>query len=131
MARPGHTGRLVEPPDRGIGCSSAGLSTRIHRLVGGNGVVLAVITPGKTGDCPKSLPLTGQLRVARDRGSGVAAAGCDTRRWGTRLERTAAASRGITGVIPEPDDEVGQAKAAGLPAASRSGWTTTTTRAGT
>jgi hypothetical protein len=33
----------VEPPDRGIGRSRGGLSTKIHQLVDGNG--LPLITP--------------------------------------------------------------------------------------
>jgi transposase len=92
------------------------LSTKIHQLVDGNGLPLVVlVTPGQAGDAPMFEPLMAGLRVARP--VGRARTRPDALRgdkaYSSRAIRTHLRRRGITAVIPEPDDQAGHRKRRG------------------
>ncbi len=102
--------RATEPPDHALGRSRGGLSTKVHQLVDGNGLPLVVLlTAGQAGVSPTFLPLMGHLRVARPIGrprtrpDAVRA----HKAYSSRAIRAHPRARGITAVIPEPDDQKG------------------------
>lgn len=74
-----------------------------------------MITAGQAGDSPMFVPLMQQLRVARDLGRPRTRP--DTVRgdkaYSSRAIRGHLRSRGIKGVIPEPDDQKGHRKRRG------------------
>lgn len=112
----------VEPPNRGIGLSRGGLSTKIHQLVDGNGLPLVtVITPGQAGDSPMLLPMPEQLCVARSaswpRTSPDAVRG--GKAYSSRAIRSQLRGRGINAMIPEPRDQQGHASGAAHAAEGR------------
>ena len=97
-----------EPGDHALGRSRGGLSTKIHAAVDGRGRPLVVLfTPGQAGDAPMMLPLLTALRVERPRGrprtrpDRVLA----DKAYSSRAIRAHLRERGITSVIPEPDDQ--------------------------
>ncbi|MDH6197359.1 hypothetical protein M2272_004012 [Mycobacterium frederiksbergense] len=56
----------AEPADHGVGRSRGGLSTKIHHLVDGHGMPLAILTaPGQAGAAPIFPILMGHLQVGR------------------------------------------------------------------
>lgn len=56
----------IEPPDHGIGRSRGGLSTKIHELIDGHGLLLVtLLSPGQAGDSPMFLPRMHHLRATR------------------------------------------------------------------
>ncbi len=103
----------LEPPDRGFGRSRGGLSTTVHQLVDGHGLLLVpLFTSGQAGDSPMLLPLLAELRVARpvgrprtrpDRVRGDKA-------HSSRAIRQHLRSRGIEPVVPGPRDQQGHRK---------------------
>ena len=107
----------VEPADHGIGRSRGGLSTKIHQLVDGAGLPLVVLVgPGQAGDAPMLPVLMEHLRVPR-RGGGRPRTRPDRLRgdkaYSSRAIRGHLRTRGITAVIPEPDDQIGHRKRRG------------------
>jgi transposase len=105
-----------EPGDHGLGRSRGGLSTKIHSAVDGHGRPLAILlTPGQAGDAPMMLPVLAAIRVSRPRGrprtrpDRVLA----DKAYSSRAIRNHLRSRGITAVIPEPDDQQGHRKRRG------------------
>jgi putative transposase len=97
-----------EPGDHALGRSRGGLSTKIHAAVDGHGRPLVILlTAGQAGDAPMMLPLLAALRVGRacgrprTRPDRVLA----DKAYSSRAIRTHLRSRGITSVIPEPDDQ--------------------------
>ncbi|MFR9774052.1 IS5 family transposase [Nocardia sp. SC052] len=61
-----YTNPHVEPPDRAIGRSRRGLSTKVHQIVDGHGLPLVVlVSPGQSGDSPAFRHLLAHLRVPR------------------------------------------------------------------
>jgi transposase len=97
-----------EPGDHALGRSRGGLGTKIHAVVDGRGRPLVILlTPGQAGDAPMMLPLLAQLRVGRQLGrprtrpEKVLA----DKAYSSRAIRAHLRERGITSVIPEPDDQ--------------------------
>lgn len=96
---------------------TGGLSTKIHKLVDGNGLpVVVMFSPGHAGDAPMFPVLMGHLRVAR-RGPGRPRSRPDRVRgdkaYSSRAIRTHLRQRGIIAVIPEPADHAGHRKRRG------------------
>ena len=86
------------------------MSTKIHAAVDGQGRALAILlTPGQDGDAPMMLPLLATIRVPRPLGrprtrpDRVLA----DKAHSSRAIRAHLRARGITAVIPEPDDQKG------------------------
>jgi transposase len=86
------------------------LSTKIHAAVDGRGRPLVILlTPGQSGDAPMMLPLLAELRVARPCGrprtrpDRVLA----DKAYSSKAIRAHLRGRGISAVIPEPDDQKG------------------------
>jgi putative transposase len=85
------------------------LSTKIHQLDDGNGLPLVVLlTPGQAGDSPMFETLMDHLRVdrpghGRPRTRPNAVRG--DKAYSSRAVRAHLRRRGITAVIPEPDDQ--------------------------
>jgi transposase len=92
------------------------LSTKIHQLVDGHGLPLVVLlTPGQAGDAPMFEPLMANLRVARPLGRARTRPDAlrGDKAYSSRAIRTHLRRRGITAVIPEPDDQAGHRKRRG------------------
>jgi putative transposase len=96
------------PGDHSLGRSRGGLSTKIHAAVDGRGRPLVILlTPGQSGDAPMMLPLLAALRIPRRYGrprtrpDKVLA----DKAYSSRAIRAHLRQRGITAVIPEPDDQ--------------------------
>lgn len=92
------------------------MSTKIHAALDGHGRLLAILlTPGHDGDAPMMLPLLAQIRVNRPAGrprtrpNRVLA----DKAYSCRAIRAHLRQRGITAVIPEPDDQKGHRKRRG------------------
>ncbi len=103
-----YTNLRVEPADHAIGRSRGGLSTKIHQLVDGAGLPLVVlVTPGQAGDSPMFEPLMAQLRITRPMGRPRTKpdALLGDKAYSSRAIRAHLRQRGITAVIPEPDDQ--------------------------
>lgn len=86
------------------------MSTKIHQLVDGNGLPLAtLLTAGQAGDSPMFLPLMAELKVTQP--SGQTRTRPDLVRgdkaYSSRAIRAHLRQRGITAVIPVPDDQKG------------------------
>lgn len=99
-----------------MGRSRGGLSTKIHALVDGHGLPLAIIlTPGQAGDNPQAVPLLESLRVARRRGrprtrpDEVRA----DKAYSSAEVRNFCRTHHITATIPEPDDRIANRKRKG------------------
>lgn len=106
----------MEPPDHAVGRSRGGLSTKVHQLVDGNGLPLVVLlTAGQAGDSPMFGPLMAHLRVERDRGRPRIRPDAvrGDKAYSSRAIRGHLRSRGITAVIPEPEDQKGHRKRRG------------------
>lgn len=93
------------------------MSTKIHQLVDGSGLPLVVLVgPGQAGDAPMLPVLMTHLRVARTAG-GRPRTRPDRLRgdkaYSSRAIRGHLRARGITAVIPEPDDQIGHRKRRG------------------
>jgi transposase len=92
------------------------LSTKIHQIVDGNGLPLVVLlSAGQAGDSPMFGPLMAHLRVARAVGRprtrpDVVRA---DKAYSSRAIRGHLRSRGVTAVIPEPDDQKGHRRRGG------------------
>ena len=100
----------TEPADHGIGRSRGGLSTKIHAVVDGSGMPLVVLTaPGQAGDAPMFPILMGHLKVAAS-GPGRPHTRPDKVRGDKAYSSKAIPEhlrqRGITAVIPQPDDQI-------------------------
>jgi transposase len=107
----------VEPADHGIGRSRGGLSTKIHQLVDGAGMPLVVLTaPGQAGDAPMFPILMSHLRVASS-APGRPRVRPDKVRgdkaYSSKAIRELLRSKGVTAVIPQPDDQVAHRKRRG------------------
>ena len=103
-----YTNLRVEPADHAVGRSRGGLSTKIHQLVDGAGLPLVVlVTPGQAGDSPMFELLMSQLRIARPTGRPRTRpeALLGDKAYSSRAIREHLRTRGITAVIPEPDDQ--------------------------
>lgn len=74
-----------------------------------------MITPGQAGDSPMLLPLLAQLRVGRDIGRPRTRPDAvrGDKAYSSRAIRGHLRDRGITSVIPEPDDQKGHRKRRG------------------
>jgi transposase len=112
-----YTNLAVEPADHGIGRSRGGLSTKIHQLVDGAGMPLVVLTaPGQAGDAPMFPILMSHLRVASS-GPGRPRVRPDKVRgdkaYSSRAIRELLRGKGVTAVIPQPDDQVAHRKRRG------------------
>jgi transposase len=93
------------------------LSTKIHQVADGAGRPLVVlIGPGQGGDSPMFPILLDQLRVARP-GRGRPRTRPDRVRadkaYSSRANRHLLRARGVTAVIPEPDDQIRHRKRRG------------------
>lgn len=105
-----------EPPDHAVGRSRGGLSTTVHQLVDGNGLPLVVLlTAGQAGDSPMLLPLMAHLRVTRPVGRPRTRPDAvrGDKAYSSRAIRAHLCARGITAVIPEPDDQKGHRRRRG------------------
>jgi putative transposase len=92
------------------------LSTKIHQLVDGRGLPLVIaVAPGQAGDAPALLPLLAQLRVTRPVGRPRSRPDriCGDKAYSSRAIRAHLRERGITAVIPEPNDQIGHRKRRG------------------
>jgi putative transposase len=92
------------------------LSTKIHAVVDGRGRPLVVLlTPGQAGDAPMMLPLLAQIRVARPVGRPrtTPETVMADKAYSSRAIRAHLRARGITSVIPEPDDQKAHRKRRG------------------
>lgn len=92
------------------------MSTKIHQLVDGNGLPLvSLLTAGQAGDSPMFLPLMTQLRVGRKVGRPRTRPDAvrGDKAYSSRAIRGHLRNRGITAVIPEPDDQKGHRKRRG------------------
>lgn len=100
-----------EPGDHALGRSRGGLSTKTHAAVDGRGRPLAILlTPGQAGDAPMCLPVLAAIRVThhgpgRPRTRPEAVLG--DKAYSSKAIRAHLRERGITSVIPEPDDQKG------------------------
>ena len=111
-----YTNLSAEPPDHAIGRSRGGLSTKIHQLVDGNGLPLVVaLTAGQAGDSPMFTHLMANLAVARPQGRPRTRpdAVLGDKAYSSRAIRVHLRSRGITAIIPEPDDQKGHRRRRG------------------
>lgn len=82
----------------------------MHQLVDGNGLPLVVLlTPGQAGDSPMLLPLMSQLKVQRVTGRPRTRPDLlrGDKAYSSRAIRGHLRDRGITAVIPVPDDQAG------------------------
>lgn len=100
-----------EPGDHALGRSRGGLSTKTHAAVDGRGRPLAILlTPGQAGDAPMCLPVLAAIRVGHH-GPGRPRTRPDRvlgdKAYSSRAIRAHLRERGITSVIPEPDDQKG------------------------
>ncbi|WP_425550254.1 IS5 family transposase [Amycolatopsis tucumanensis] len=107
----------IEPLDHAIGRSRGGWTTKIHRVVDGNGrALVTLLTPGQAGDSPMFEPLMAHLQVPRQ-GGGRARTRPDRVRadkaYSSRAIRTHLRRRGIQAVIPEPADQARHRKRRG------------------
>jgi transposase len=98
-----------EPPDHALGRSRGGLSTKIHHLADGKGRPLVMLVgPGQAGDSPMFEHLMSALSVDRT-GPGRPRTRPDRvlgdKAYSSRANRNHLRGRGITAVIPEPDDQ--------------------------
>ncbi|WP_213015181.1 MULTISPECIES: IS5 family transposase [unclassified Rhodococcus (in: high G+C Gram-positive bacteria)] len=112
-----YTNPQIEPPDHAIGRSRGGLSTKIHHLVDGHGLVLVVlVSPGQSGDCPAFPHLLDHLKVPR-LGGGRPRTRPDRVRgdkaYCSRANRELLRRRGIGAVISEPSDQAGHRRRRG------------------
>jgi len=87
------------------------LSTKTHAAVDGRGRPLAILlTPGQAGDAPMCLPVLAAIRVGHH-GPGRPRTRPDRvlgdKAYSSRAIRAHLRERGITSVIPEPDDQKG------------------------
>jgi len=92
------------------------LSTKVHQLVDGSGLPLAIaVTAGQAGDSPMLLPLLAELRVPRTLGRPRTRPHAlrGDKAYSSRAIRTHLRDRGITAVIPEPADQQGHRKRRG------------------
>lgn len=99
-----------EPGNHALGRSRGGLSTKIHAAVDGRGRPLAILpTPGQAGDAPMMLPLLAAIRVTRPTRAATYPPDrvLADKAYSSRAIRTHLRNRGITNVIPEPDDQKG------------------------
>lgn len=99
----------MEPVDHAIGRSRGGLTTKLHSLVDGHGLPLAVEAgPGQGGDGPMLPVLLERLRVPRC-GPGRARTRPDVlladEAYSSRGHRAFPRERGIKAVIPERSDQ--------------------------
>ena len=111
-----YTNLGLQPLDHAVGRSRGGLSTKIHQLVDGNGrPLVSLLTPGQAGDSPMFVPLMQQLRVGRTSGRPRTRPDADRadKAYSSRAIRAHLRGRGITAVIPEPDDQRGHRKRRG------------------
>ena len=90
------------------------MTTKTHALVDGNGLPLVIaITPGQANDSPALPKLLAELRVPRlgpGRPRTTPQALRADKAYSARAHRAHLRSRGITAVIPEPDDQIGHRK---------------------
>jgi transposase len=107
----------IEPPDRGIGRSRGGLTTKIHQLVDGAGRPLVVlVSAGQANDAPAFEHLLAHLRVGRAAGGRTRTRPLRLRAdkaYSSRAIRTELRRRRITAVIPEPADQIAHRKRRG------------------
>jgi transposase len=100
---------LVEPDDHGLGRSRGALTSKLHALVDGHGLLLVLaVTPGRAGDSPVLPVLLEHLAVCRagpgrprSRPDALLADKAHSARGHRRLLRAA----GVQAVIPEPSDQ--------------------------
>ncbi|WP_345075250.1 IS5 family transposase [Amycolatopsis tucumanensis] len=107
----------IEPLDHAISRSRGGWTTKIHRVVDGNGrALVTLLTPGQAGDSPMFEPLMAHLQVPRLRG-GRARTRPDRVRgdkaYSSRAIHTYLRRRKIQAVIPEPADQARHRKRRG------------------
>ena len=93
----------------GLGRSRGGLSTKIHLLADRRCRPLTrIVTPGRHGDCPRFIPLLGQMRIAR-RGKGRPrvrpGAAMGDKAYSSAANRAYLRRRGIKAVIPVKEDQ--------------------------
>ncbi|WP_435840962.1 IS5 family transposase [Streptomyces flaveolus] len=103
-------------PDRALGRSRGGLTTKIHFAADSRCRPLAfVLTPGQAGDAPAFKPVMNRLRVPRKTGrpritSDVVLA---DKAYSSRAIRRHLRRRGIRAVIPQPADQAANRKRRG------------------
>lgn len=106
---PAEQRRDDEPADHAIGRSRGGLTTKTHTLVDGKGRPLVIaVTPGQAGDSPQLVRLLDELTVdrpGRGRPRTTPLALRADKAYSSRAHRAQLRRRGITAVIPEPDDQ--------------------------
>ena len=101
--------RRDEPGDHALGRSRGGLTSKTHALVDGHGRPLVIaVTPGQAGDSPQLVRLLAELSVDRlgaGRPRTTPTALRADKAYSSRATRALLRRRGITAVIPEPDDQ--------------------------
>jgi transposase len=115
-------GLKTEPPDRALGRSRGGLSTKIHLACEQRQRPLSLlITPGQWGDSPQFRAVLAAIQVPR-LGPGRPRVRPDRvradRAYSSRANRAHLRERGIKTTIPEPADQAGHRRRRG-PAGGR------------
>jgi transposase len=105
------------PGREALGRSRGGLSTKIHLVADRRCRPLTdILTPGQHGDCPRFIPLMGQVRIAR-RGQGRPrtrpGAAMGDKAYSSAANRAYLRQRGITAVIPVKEDQKNNRRARG------------------
>ncbi len=100
----------TEPPGHGIGRSRGGLTTKIHHVVDGHGLPLAiVVTGGQRNDGAMLEHVLGDIRVPRIGGGRPRTrpdAVLGDKAYGSGVNRRMLRARGIRAVIPEKSDQI-------------------------
>jgi transposase len=100
-----------------LGRSRGGLSTKIHLAADRRcRPVTRILSPGQHGDCPRFIPLMGQVRILR-RGKGRARTrpgrAMGDKAYSSSADRACLRRRGIKAVIPVKDDQKDHRRARG------------------
>lgn len=100
----------TEPPGHGIGRSRGGLTTKIHHVVDGHGLPLAiVVTGGQRNDGAMLEHVLGDIRVPRIGGGRPRTrpdAVLGDKAYGSGVNRRMLRARGIRAGIPEKSDQI-------------------------
>jgi transposase len=105
------------PGREALGRSRGGLTTKIHLVADRRcRPVTRILSPGQHGDCPKFIPLMGQIRIAR-RGKGRPRTrpgrAMGDKAYSSKANRAWLRQRGIKAVIPVKEDQKNHRRARG------------------
>jgi transposase len=100
-----------------LGRSRGGLTTKVHLAADRRcRPITRILTPGQHGDCPRFIPLMGQIRIAR-RGKGRPRTrpgrAMGDKAYSSQANRSYLRRRGIKAVIPVKEDQKNHRRARG------------------